>query len=168
MQGENISPENPPSITSRTITHLSITVTATSASPSIFDIIYHSTMPSLNVLRLQVAVDEEWECCEERPEQRLRAFYWDQQYSSLASGHLIIVGRTFTLIDGVCQEITSTIMGSRFLNWCLSLSILTVEWHECDASEINPGQKPDAEWKSEGGLLHAVIRNQDLDSWTRD
>jgi hypothetical protein len=59
MQGESISPGNPPFITSRTITHLSITVTATSANPSIFDIIYYSTMPSLNVLRLQVAVDEE-------------------------------------------------------------------------------------------------------------
>jgi hypothetical protein len=55
-------------------------------------------------------------------------------------------------------------MESRFLNWCLNLSILTVEWHECDPNEINPGREPDAEGKSEGGLLNAVIRNQYLDS----
>jgi hypothetical protein len=155
MEDEEYSIENPPCITSQTITHLTIKVTDPSANTCLFDTVYNSTMHGLKDLCLQVEADEDQNCCGESSEQQMRKFDWHQRYPSLTSVHLIVASWPFQddPHEGVPQDMMDTIQGSRFLHWCLDARILIVESHECDHDNINQGREPDAEWTSVDGSL---------------
>jgi hypothetical protein len=147
---------------SRTITHLSITVEDESANSHLFNMVYHSIMPFLKALRLCVLANNEQNCCGETPEQRLHNIDLPRRYPSLASVQLIVVNWPFsgTPNDGVPQEMMGTIIGSCFLCSCLDMNILTIEAYKCYPGQIIQGQKPDAEWISEGGSLNVISHSE--------
>jgi hypothetical protein len=139
MKDEEYSVENPPHITSQTITHLTIKVTDPSANICLFDTVYNSTMHGLKELCLQVEQDEDQNRCGESSEQQMRTFDWHQRYPSLTSVHLIVVSWPFQgdPHEGVPQDMMDTIQGYRFLHWCLDASILVVESHVYSYDNIN-------------------------------